>query len=114
MMPASTSVAYVELSDDVQEYNTDSPIDATASIVFSDNVSQPGTVDFYVDGNLVGSEQLGKGGSVTISLPGDIARGTHEVTAIFTLDNAERTTQSTCVGAELTVPLEEVIPGFQR
>ncbi len=105
----STSNTVLKLSDSVQTLGTDDPVVATASVLFSDNISQPGTVELYSDGELISSGPVVRGGSAKISIPADLPFGRHQITAKFVPSDNARTAASTSNEAQLIVFADPVV-----
>jgi len=104
----AASQTWLSVSAEGQTYGTSSPATATASVTFSDGVAQPGTVQLRTGSKLIESVALGKGGSVTLTLPPGTPVGTHALTAVFVPSDSSRVDGSTSDPATFVVSAEVV------
>lgn len=66
------------------------PVEITASVSASELTGPTGTVTFYSDGSPIGTGTLNSSGVATLSIPGGLPLGTHQITASYggdTLDS---------------------------
>lgn len=103
---ASSNVT-LELSADSQDFETEEPVTASAAVVFSDGVSQPGSVELRSGNDLVGQADLAKGGSASIQIPPDLAPGEHDLVATFVPTDKNRVEGASSESVKFTVITDE-------
>jgi uncharacterized repeat protein (TIGR02543 family) len=105
---ANTSLSVNAVSG---QYSDPFTLQAVVSPVSANGDTATGSVEFFIDGTSVGSNDIDASGTATLSLSGTYAPGSYNITATFTSTNANFTGSSGGPAA-LTVTQEDAVATY--